>query len=185
MEDVEFLKQYYLTEEKYKVIIVELLKDGKIRKRKYNISTVKSDNPRETYELHNEQPAILLNEDALSILLSLDTPQEVRAELLRLQKNMRSIEKVYKKDGVTSITLEQGKIVKVDTEHPVKPLIKGNPDIKMIPSTLPIRTSEISVEGLEQYIKERIFGHDDEISDIATILTMNYYQQKNLVQNQF
>ena len=24
----------------------------------------------------------------------------------------------------------------------------------MIPSTLPIRTSEISVEGLEQYIKE-------------------------------
>ena len=72
---------------------------GKIRKRKYNISTVKSDNPRETYELHNEQPAILLNEDALSILLSLDTPQEVRAELLRLQKNMGAIEKVYKKDG--------------------------------------------------------------------------------------
>ena len=31
MEDVEFLKQYYLTEEKDKVIIVELLKDGKIR----------------------------------------------------------------------------------------------------------------------------------------------------------
>ena len=178
MEDVEFLKQYYLTEEKDKVIIVELLKDGKIRKRKYNISTVKSDNPRETYELHNEQPAILLNEDALSILLSLDTPQEVRAELLRLQKNMHSIEKVYKKDGVTSVTLEQGKIVKVDTEHPVKPLIEGNPDIKMIPSTLPIRTSEISVEGLEQYIKERIFGHDDEISDIATILTMNYYSTK-------
>ena len=174
MEDVDFLKDYYLAEEKDKVIIVEI-KDGKIRKRKYHISMVKSDNPRETYELHNEKPAVTLNEDALSTLLALEGKEEIRAELLRLQKHLHSTEEVYKKDGVTSVTIQDGKIVKIDTEHPVKQETTPISDVKLLPSAIPIRTSEISVEGLEQYMKERVFGHDDEIRDIATILVMNYY----------
>lgn len=174
MDDVEFLKQYYFAEEKERVIIVEL-KDGQIRKRKFNISLVKKDNPRETYEFYKEQPSVTLNEDALTNLLTLDTREEIREELLRLKAHLHTTEEVYKKDGVTSLTIENGKIVKIDTERPIKQEIKPNPDVKLIPSTTTIDSSEISVEGLENYIKERIFGHDDEISHIATTLIMNYY----------
>ena len=65
----EFLKQYYFAEEKERVIIVEL-KDGQIRKRKFNINLVKKENPRETYEFYKEQPSVTLNEDALTNLLT-------------------------------------------------------------------------------------------------------------------
>ena len=175
MDDIDFLKQYYLAEEKDKVIIVELQK-GKIRKRKYNIAIVKKDNPRETYELYNEQPAVTLNEDALGELLALEDKAEIRAELLRLRTQLHKIEEVYKKDGVTSITVENGKIVKIDTDRQIKQDIE--PNINVTTTHNPSITSDISVEGLERYIKERVFGHDDEIRDIATILIMNHYSTK-------
>ena len=41
MDDIEFLKDYYLSEEKDQVIIVEL-KEGKIRKRKFILNLIKN-----------------------------------------------------------------------------------------------------------------------------------------------
>lgn len=179
MEDISFLKDYYFTEEKDQVIIVET-KGNKIIKRKFNLDIVKSKNPRETYEFLRNKPIVSLNEDALNSLLNATEIQEIKTELLRYKKAFDSLENVYKKEGVTKITLEEGKILNIDTERPVIQTNKENPnkDIKLIPSTASVNTSEISVEGLETYLKERIFGHDDEIRDIATILVMNYYSTK-------
>ena len=173
MSDIDFLKDYYFTEEKERVIIVET-KDGKISKRKFNLNIVKSENPLETYEFFRDKPAVTLNEDAIFQLLSIDDITELKKELQYYQKQMSSLEKVYKKEGVTKITLQDGKIQEIETERPVIEESQAERP-KLLPSTNPLHTQDISVEGLEKYIKERVFGHDDEIKDIATILVMNYY----------
>ena len=174
MQDIDFLKNYYFTEEKERVIIVET-KDGKVLKRKYNLNIVKSKNPRETYEFFKNKPAITLNEDALFNLLSMDDIIELKKELKYFQKQLTSLEKVYKKDGVTKITLQDGKIQEIETEVPVIDTVGEAKQAKSSTSTLPIYSGDISVEGLEKYLKERIFGHDEELRDIATILVMNHH----------
>ena len=44
----------------------------------------------------------------------------------------------------------------------------------VITGTQKIDINAVSVVGLERYLKERVFGHDDELRYIATKLIMNY-----------
>ena len=107
------IQKEFVLEEKEKVVIVEL-KEGKIRKRKYNINLVKKDNPQETYEILNELPAIVLNEDALSSLLAIDNPEEIKTELLKFHKNLKKLKEINKTKGITSVTVKNGTIHKID-----------------------------------------------------------------------
>lgn len=174
MEDVEFIKDYYFQEEKEKVIIVSI-KEGKVSQRKIDIQALKKGTSKEVYEFIKEQPSIILNEDALDNLLTLDSIKSIRTELLKLRKQVTSLDKMAKTDGITSVTLENGKIINIETEHRIvgveqPSIVTRSKEIIKPPI---FSQGDISVEGLEQYLKERIIGHDEEIRNLATILLMN------------
>ena len=93
---------------------------------------------------------------------------------------MQLQEKVYKTDGVTSVTIENGKITNIETEHKVVGLDAPSIISKVEPTNKenPLERNDISVDGLERYLKERIIGHDQELRQLATILIMNQCSTK-------
>lgn len=174
MEDISFIKDYYFQEEKEKVIIVTV-KDGKLSQRKIDIQALKQGTSKEVYEFIKEQPSVILNEDALDNLLTLDTIKAIRTELIKLRKQVTSLDKMARTDSVTSVTLENGKITNIETDHRIvgidQPRIITRSKEIIQPQIL--TEGNISVEGLEKYLRERIIGHDEEIRNLATILLMN------------
>lgn len=179
MEDIDFVKDYHFQEEKEQLIIVTV-KDKQLSKRKINSQALKKGSTKEIYEFINNQPGVLLNEDALDTLLTLDTIKDIRTELLKLRKQISSLDKMSRTDGITSVTLENGKITNIETEHRIIGLDTTNIITKTSEPKEPtiLKQQGISVEGLEKYLKERIIGHDAEIRQLSTILLMNQCSTK-------
>ena len=174
MDDTNFVKEYHFTEEKEQIIIINV-KDNQLIKRKINTKALKQASTKEVYEFINNEPTILLNEERLDSLLSVDTLKNIRLELLKLRKQLTSLDKMARTDGITKVTIENGKITNIESEHRIidhnVPHIITTSGTAKIPTTLKDRG--ISVDGLERYLKERIIGHDEEIRQLSTILLMN------------
>ena len=170
-DDINFIKEYFLTESKDYFIYVEIT-PTEIIKRRLEMRILTSPNPRETYESLNKEPSVLLNSDALSLLLSIDDKETIKKELIRYQTLIKKYCEENKK-GATKIIVEKGHVVEIQTYL----AIKNAPQIVTTPepsSNIKPDTEGISLKGLENYIKERVFGHDDEIKIIAKTIIMNY-----------
>lgn len=172
-DDIDFVKEYYLAEAKDYFYYIEIT-PKEIIKRKLDMHILTSLNPRETYESKNKEPAVTLNNDALSLLLSITSLDSLRQELLRYQNLVGKYKAEEQKKGTTKIVVENGHIVEIQTEHQVKNVPQVTPqvddtDVKVMPDK-----KGVSLSGLEKYIKERVFGHDEEIKVIAKTLLMNY-----------
>lgn len=172
-DDLDFLKDYYLTEEKDYIILVELT-DKKIIKRKINVAKLTKKENSEIYERKNNEPVITLNNDALDDILSSDTIFEIKDKVARYKKLLNSFEEKEKKEGITSITVTNGHVSEVNVNKKVSTYTKDNNSKALTSPNTPNDINNFSVRGLEQYLKERVFGHDEQIRSIATKLIMNY-----------
>ena len=172
-DDLDFLKDYYLTEEKDYIILVELT-DNKIIKRKINVSKLTKKENSEIYERKNNEPVITLNNDALDDILDSDTIFEIKDKVARYKKLLNSFEEKEKKEGITSITVTNGHVSEVNVNKKVSTYTKDNNSKALTSPNTPNDINNFSVRGLEQYLKERVFGHDEQIRSIATKLIMNY-----------
>ena len=171
-DDIDFVKEYFLTEAKDYFYYVEVT-PKEIIKRKLEMRILTSLNPRETYESQNKEPSVVLNNDALSLLLSISDLNTLRNELLRYQSLITKYKNEETKKGTTKIVVEKGHVVEIQTDRQVKnaPQVNTSLDTE---KTLEIDKNGVSLPGLEQYIKERVFGHDEEIKIIAKTILMNY-----------
>lgn len=84
-DDEEFIKEYYLSEEKEYIILVEI-KDNKLIKRKINIQKLVKKESQETYERQKGEPTVTLNCDALEELLNSDDIQDIKEKLEKFKK---------------------------------------------------------------------------------------------------
>lgn len=170
--DIEFIKEYYLCEEKDYFIYIEVV-GNTIKKRKIRMDILKSEKTKETYERQQDEPVVTLNEDALSILLASEDIDDIRAELTRYKKSLSYFGEISKTDGATKIEVQNGRIFRIETDVSIidAPSIHvANQDTQAMST----QDSCITVAGLEQYILERVFGHPSEIRKIATKIIMNY-----------
>jgi len=174
-DEIDFLCDYYFNEESNNIIIVQV--DGdKIRKRKVSIPEIDKFVGNEVYERQKGIPSVVLNEESLSQLLEMEDISAIKARLQALKRSIEAYLEIEKSDYVTRIEVEDGKIVNIDTDAVVvdnpKPRITTK---KAVPlkKDKPIK-SDFSVVGLEKYIKERVFGHEEGIATIAKTLYMNY-----------
>lgn len=170
-DDLDFIKEFYLTEEKDFIIIVEV-KDGRLFKRKINIQKLVKNESSATYERQKDEPTVTLNCDALEEILNSATTQEVREKLEKYRKLLQTFRDKEKKDSITAITVNNGHVTNVQLNRKVEGQTKGT--ISTQTASRPENISDFTVRGLEQYLKERIFGHDQELRQIATKLIMNY-----------
>lgn len=170
-DDIDFVKEYFLSEAKDYFYYVEITPTD-IIKRKLALRILTSLNPRETYESLNKEPSVVLNDDALSILLSIRSLPALRQELLRYQSLVGKFKNEEAKNGTTKIVVENSHVVEIQTTRQIKntpQIVTKEEDVKIFPDK-----DGVSLKGLEQYIKERVFGHDEEIRIIAKTLLMNY-----------
>lgn len=177
-DDLDFIKDYYLAEEKDYLIFVEV-KDKELKKRKVNLAKLVKVESTETYERQKDAPAVTLNCDALDSLLSSISIQEIHAKLEEYRKKLKQFRDREKKESITSITVSNGHVSQVNLDKKVatqeaSPAVISSKDTAYLLNGRPRDISEFTVRGLEQYLKERVFGHDEEIRKIATIMIMNY-----------
>ena len=165
-DDIEFLRDYYLQEEKDYIIYMEVNNNEIIRK-KINLNLIKKSS-KETYEINDGEEKIILNAESIKKLLDIDNIKNIKIELEKLKKKLNVLKEAESKK-VTKLIIENGKVKEIYTEGKVTDIDKK--DTK--PSIL-IANNNITLKGLENYIKERVFGHDKEIKMIAKTLMMNY-----------
>lgn len=171
-DDIDFITEFYLAEESDYILTVEV-KDGKVIKRKVNYKQFTKVEGKETYERQKDEPAVTLNIDALEELINSPSIQEAREKLEKYRKNIKQYRDKESKEGVTSVTVKNGHVTEVGLNKKVTDP-KKQPVIETQKIELPNGSSDISVVGLERYLKERVFGHDEELRRIATQLIMNY-----------
>lgn len=171
-DDIEVIKEFYLAEEQDYLLTIEI-KNGKIIKRKINYKDFIKSQESEIYERQKDKPAVTLNCDALDNLINSASTQEIREKLERYRRLIKVYRDKEQKEGLTSITVDNGHITEIGINKKV-----AAPEIlkktEQVPNAAPIDKNSFSVKGLHEYLKERIFGHDEELKQIATTLIMNY-----------
>ncbi len=173
-EDIEesFLVEYYTAEEKENIIIVKVV-DGKIVKKTMKIADLKKENLVQTLQMSQDGPVILLNETMLNMILNCGTILDMRSELLRIKYQLGKFKSQHEVYGTTRIILKDGKIQQMEDNGTIP--IVGNqtsPSI-VIPKKEILTPSDFSKKGLLAYLKERVFGHDEELDIIATTIARN------------
>lgn len=170
-DNINFLKEYFFAVEQENIVVVEKRKNNTL-KRKINLAhflnTYKSI---EEYEEVNKRGAVTLNKEALDKLLSIEELGLLKEQLKSYEGKIESFNQKRKKEGITKITVEDGHVKNIESNKKVKetPVIQ-----KGVPLEEQDIDTSISLGGLETYIKERVFGHDEEIKQIAKTLFMNY-----------
>ena len=170
-DDIEFITDFYLTEEKDFILTIEV-KKGQLIKRKVNLTKFCRLEGEATYERQKEEPAVTLNCDALEELLNCNSAQLLKEKLDNYHRLVKQYRDKITPTPVTSITVKNGHVTEVGLNRRIESPEKEPTNKPKI--SLPKDVSDISVIGLEKYLKERVFGHDEEIKRIATQLIMNY-----------
>lgn len=166
-DDIEFLKEYYLAEQKNNIILVQI-KNGVLYRNTININSL----DKKCIESYT-QDTVSLNYDSIEKLLDIKNLSELKLELQRYLLNIDKFNGRIKENKLSSVTLENGKVIGLDGN--INIILDNSEKKKNVDYS---QNSEISLIGLEKYIKERIFGHDEEIEKIATILISNYTAHK-------
>ncbi len=172
-EDVEesFLIEYYASEEKDRLIIVEVQK-GNLIKKTVPLSVFRENSAVHGFEMTQNGPSVYLNETLVNRLLNTFTLPELRKELMRIKDQLAKFKDQNEQYGTTRIVIKDGKIVDMEDNGELK--IIPEPKVITQPKTTDTPSqSDFSRKGLLSYLKERIYGHDAELEVIATVIARN------------
>ena len=172
-DDVEFITEFYFAEEQDYILTIEI-KNGRLIKRKVNLKEFCRIEGKETYERQKGDPAVTLNCDALEELLNSQSIQDIKAKLDKYHRLVQEYRDKEAKTPLTSITVKNGQVTEIVINKPIIPQAKESKIDTERKTEIPSDISAVSVIGLERYLKERVFGHDEELRKIATRLIMNY-----------
>ena len=190
-DELETAKRTYFEEKMEEMIII---RDGKMVS--FRPSELYDDENVEktVYEVVDGEDSVLLNEQIVNTLLAIDNLDDLKQLLSGFKDTIIRFSHQRQEQGVQRIRTRNGSIYDVDavlgeyiqSEEGREALKKAQIEVKptTAPSTktaekpsasnVPRAFEEISVEGLEKYLKERIFGHDEELEMISTILMSNF-----------
>ena len=173
-EDVEdsFLIEYYAAEEKENIIVVKIV-DGKLIKKTMKISDLKKESIVETLQMSQDGPVILLNEDVLNRILRCETISQMRAKLLNLRTKLGKFQEQYDVYGTTRIIVKDGKIQQMEDNGTIAIIDNRPKEAQSVPKKDTAVPTDFSKKGLLAYLKERVYGHDEELDIIATTIARN------------
>ena len=168
--DISFLKDYFFDDYKNEVYIADIGPNGQVLKYVIDLSKFDKKEFDLTFHMLKDASAITLNEDALNELLNHTNSSEAKVILNKYKSLLGVFDK--KKKGVTTVNFKNGEVVSVETEKKIKDVpVKVDVSIK---KPLEFGGFDITYSGLRDYIKGRVFGHDDEIDVFAQKMYMNY-----------
>lgn len=183
--DMSFLMEYYYCEKSNYIVIVSVVNDTLV-KNKIKIDDLKNKSTEEIYSIINNQPTVLLNNGSLTALCEMDSIEKIKEKLIALQKGVDSLKIHNKTEGISKVVVTNGaiscletatKIYIPDSKATITPEVSKKKE-EVGDSEQKKYLSSISLKGLENYINERIIGHNEETRRIATILMMNLTASK-------
>jgi ATP-dependent Clp protease ATP-binding subunit ClpX len=142
-----------------------------------NIKMIKEDDETAIYYMDDSIPNVVLNEKAVREIMDAKTLKKAKLLLTKYQKGLESIKKCKDNLGITRVSISGSKInyyetnMNVDLDSIDEACWSEPETTNIIPVT---SNTEISYQGLKNYLKERIFGHDEEIDTFAQKLYMNH-----------
>ena len=176
-DDEKFLTEYFYDDYKDTIIYVTINpKTKELNKNEINLRIINNPNIDETYGMYKSIPSILLNEKALNEILSCDNLEESKLLLKKYQRLIQSFKGLDKKKGITKINVLNGKINFLETDRKIE--LEKEPTEKNTKKEKILTSDSISYNGLRNYLKERIYGHEEEIDTFAQKLYMNYTAEK-------
>ena len=174
----DFLPKYFYENFKNTLIYVEAdIKNDILKKNEINIKDFTEREYDLTYFMDKTVPVIALNGDALDELRGASSIEEMYVMLEKYKTHIEVFRDYFNKRGVTKINIENGKVKSFETSKRVE-TVKTSKETKVKPAVKKEVKNDFSYNGLCNYIKERVFGHDDEIDTLAKILYLNKTAQK-------
>ena len=175
--DEFFLSEYFFDDYKDVIIYIEVGEDKSLSKYSINLSLLKEKEVDISYLMDKNIPSIVLNENALSELIETSDLREIKTVLEKYRRLVSSFKEVTKK-GITKINVRNGKVSSFETSRQLETEKKKEKEIELniVNSTKKNNPNneEITYQGLRDSIKEKVFGHDQEIDTFAQKIYMNY-----------
>lgn len=159
---------------------VGYIKNGK----RVNVSTFDlfdDQSERTKYDLVDGEACCLLNKKVVDILCGVDDISALKDMLYEYvdriadfneKRLSQGIQTIYVKDGQVSLHVQNSSML-ANAPVALKSGAKVNINTGGVVSKS-VDPSSVSVRGLYTYLRERVFGHDEELKNISTILLMNY-----------
>ena len=171
--DEDFLGDYFFDDHKDTILFVDANdKEEWCSRREINLNTLV--NKKEiAYMMNDTLPSVVFNEEALKELSDSDDLNEVKLLIKKYKKLLSSFAKNNKEKGVTKINVINGKVDTVETNTRIVKLPR-DVKVEIKDDKRKSNNQDISYVGLRDYLKERIYGHDEEVETIALKLYMNY-----------
>ncbi len=171
-DNKDFLSEYFYNDYKEKIIYVETDSLGDIaEKLEIDLDFMKEKEEDITFMYNKDIPSVILNEDALNAILQCNNIKEIKVLMEKYKRLVLKFEEL-REQQITKIKIKNKKIEEIETIREVESFFSNEKDNKVIISDQ--ETSTISYEGLRKAIKERVFGHDEQIDIFAQKLYMNY-----------
>ena len=187
MDDIDFVKDYYLQEELDYAMFISI-KNGEIFKKKIHITELIDKHEAEIYEMLAENPVVTLSDKKLDTLLSIEDIQQLKKELKTYREKLESFKNLGGK-FLSKLVLTDGKITRIETngkfyihvnDPQFKEITSYDKDVDMLPDIddcdedkTDFQPTGLSVRGLYDYLRERVIGHEKELKIIATRLIRN------------
>ena len=175
-DEPNFLPEFFYENMRNTLIVLDYdTGDGTVRRSEVNLDDFKERQLDITFLRDRGLPVAAMNQEYLDMLMEATESNELKALLENLKTQMLDYQQLYDKQGVTRIEVHNGKVKSIDVNkkvegarpaHVIEKDKKGDtPDSRI--------SKDISYDGLCKHIKERVYGHDEEIDDIALVLYNN------------
>lgn len=178
-DDEDFIGEWFYNNYKDTILFVDTTdvnEAGILYRNMINLKMISDEIDSAVYYMDGPIPNVVLNEKSIRKMMDCKSLKEIKLMLTKYQSELASITKHRETEGVTRISITGNKVnyyettMKVDLDS-LEEAVWSQPEGKTI---LVANGGEVSYQGLRNYLKERIFGHDSEIDTFAQKLYMNY-----------
>jgi len=179
-EDLEFIGNYFFNDYKDTIMLIDTTdvnEAGQLYRNMLNLRLLHDDEATAIYYMDNSIPNVVLNEKAIREITDAKTLKKAKLTLAKYQRGLEAI-KSHRDQDVTRISISDGKVNYFETTRDVNLDELDEYDGSEISTKEVEINKDVSYQGLRDYIKERIFGHESEIDTFAQKIYMNYTAEK-------
>ena len=176
-DDIELVRSTYQDDKMEEMIII---RDGK--RIFFRPTELYDDVDKEMsiFDVIDGEDSVVLNEKAVDYMLKMDDMDSLKTVLTAYRDSIAKYTHSKTKEGIQKVTIKDGTVTGFEVDPIKYKQFKASEvenkarDEAPSASNVPRAFEEITLDGLERYLKERIFGHDEELEMIATVLMSNF-----------
>ena len=181
--DLELLGDYFFEKLQNVYIFVDtkdVTKSGMLYRTTIDFNTVKDESETSIYYMDEDVPNVVLNGQSVKELrTAAKNNRKVKLLLDKYAQGLATISKLKNEEDITRVSITDNHVNYFETTKDInmKELMDAYTDNSKEKQRIS-SSREVSYNGLRKYIKERVFGHDNEIDTFSQKIYMNYTAEK-------